>query len=78
MCFLKTPPGLSQGDSVEVEFGLEGRVLCIRGDVKYVTKLDGIHRVGVEFHTTAGEEEIIAEYVMKVQLDILKELRLAL
>ncbi len=74
----KNPPGLSQGDSVEVEFGLGGKALCVRGDVKYAKKLDGIHRIGVEFHTTAGEEEIIAEYVMKVQLDILKELRLAL
>ncbi|MEO2068889.1 MAG: PilZ domain-containing protein, partial [Desulfurobacteriaceae bacterium] len=72
----KTKPELQPGDRVEINFLLEGTPLSIEGKVTYVVKVEKLYRVGIEFKLLVKQEEIITEYVMKRQFEILKELKM--
>ncbi|WP_041737392.1 PilZ domain-containing protein [Desulfurobacterium thermolithotrophum] len=74
--FFKTKPELSLGDKVEVNFILKGTPLSIEGEVRYVIKQGEVYRAGIEFKLQPKQEEIIAEYVMQRQFEILKELKM--
>ncbi len=69
-------PPFSKGDNVRVCFTLDGERLNVEGEIRYVVKSDNFYRAGIEFHASPHEEEVISEYVMKVQFQILKQLRL--
>ncbi len=71
----KTDPGFEKGSSGKVRFEIDGTEIELTGEVKYTVPYDGGYRIGFEFLLTSRAEELLSEYIMRRQFEILKELR---
>jgi len=68
-------PLIGAGERVKVSFEVDGKEVGLEGEVRYVISEDGRFRVGIEFIETSRAEELLADYIMRRQFEILKELR---
>ncbi|WP_457640431.1 PilZ domain-containing protein [Persephonella sp.] len=67
---------LSVGDKIKAFFILKDRDFNVSGEVKYITPVGKMFRIGIQFlNLSVKDEEIIGEFVMKRQFEILKKLR---
>ena len=67
--------GLSIGDVVTVSLHLpEGKVET-NGVIRHITPHENIYRVGIEYRLDFKQEEIVSDYVMERQFEILRELK---
>ena len=74
--FLTDIQNLEEGAYVDLIFILDGYTINVRGEIRYISPLGRITRVGIKFmNLTARDEEIIGEFVTKRQFEILKKLR---
>jgi len=63
-------------EMVTLEFELEGEEIKTRGECRYVIPYKGAYRVGFKFVDLEPKyESVISRYVMKRQMEILKELK---
>ena len=66
---------LKEGDVVEVGFTLpKGRVET-EASVRYVLPHQKIYRVGLQYQLDIPKEDIVSDYVMERQFEILRELK---
>ncbi|WP_457644372.1 PilZ domain-containing protein [Persephonella sp.] len=74
--FIVTIDDLKVGDKLHISFILNNKDFDVRGEIKYITKLKDMYRIGIQFlDLSVKHEDIIGEFVMKRQFEILKKLR---
>ncbi len=74
--FLTDTEGLEEGVYVDIIFVLDGYTIDVLGQIRYLSPIGRVTRVGIKFmNLTARDEEIIGEFVTKRQFEILKKLR---
>jgi len=72
--FIKDKDDLKKGDRVKAYFDLPKEKIVAEGEVRYVTLLEDIFRIGVKLFLNIHQEEAVNDYIMERQLAILKEL----
>ncbi len=73
--YLKEPNDLKTGDVIRVRFRLpKGEVETI-GSVRYVLDRGNVFRIGVQYELDLRQEDIVSDYVMERQFEILRELK---
>ena len=73
---IKNINSIDKNDRIKLRFELRGIGIEHTGTVKYIKKENGFYRIGIEFDHNEKVEEIISEYVVKRQFEIIKELRI--
>ncbi|ACO03219.1 MAG TPA: PilZ domain-containing protein [Persephonella sp.] len=67
---------LQVGDKLHISFILNNKDFDVMGEIKYITQLEDMYRIGIQFlDLSVKHEDIIGEFVMKRQFEILKKLR---
>ncbi len=67
---------LHVGDKLSISFILNNKDFDVKGEIKYITQLEDMYRIGIQFtDLSVKHEDIIGEFVMKRQFEILKKLR---
>jgi hypothetical protein len=74
--YLKDINSLKINDKIRIRFEIGNVRIDHTGEIKYILKENGLYRIGVEFDKDVNVEEIISEYVVKRQFEIIKELRI--
>ena len=74
--YLKDIDNLKKGDKIKLRFELRDVGVENTGTIKYVQQRDSSYKIGVEFDYNEKVEEIISEYVVRRQFEIIKELRI--
>ncbi|WP_456400777.1 PilZ domain-containing protein [Persephonella sp.] len=74
--FTKSKWDLNPGDRLKISFMINDKDFDVTGEIKYITEVDGLFRLGIQFlDLSVKNEEILGEFVMKRQFEILKKLR---
>ncbi len=66
---------LKEGDVVEVSFTLPKGKIETEASVRYVLPHEKIYRIGLQYNLDIPKEEIVSDYVMERQFEILRELK---
>ncbi len=66
---------LKEGDVVEVSFTLPKGKIESEASVRYVLPHEKIYRIGLQYNLDIPKEEIVSDYVMERQFEILRELK---
>jgi len=74
--YLKDVDNLKKGDKIKLRFELRDVGIENEGTIKYIRDKDGLYRIGIEFEYDEKIEEIISEYVVRRQFEIIKELKI--
>ncbi len=73
--YVEDPDDLKENDPVKVSFELpKGKVETL-GVVRYVIERGGVFRVGIQYELDLKQEDVVSDYVMERQFEILRELR---
>ena len=67
--------GFGIGDIVTVSFHLSGGKVETNGVIRHITPHENLYRVGIEYRLDFKQEEIVSDYVMERQFEILRELK---
>ena len=73
--YVKDKSQLKVGDVVNVRFTLPGGEVETNGVIRHITPHEDIFRVGIEYRLDFKREEIVSDYVMERQFEILRELK---
>lgn len=73
--YLEDPGELKKGDEVMVRFSLPKGEVEARASVRYVLDRGEVFRVGLQYQLDIPREEIVSDYVMERQFEILRELK---
>jgi hypothetical protein len=73
--YLKDADDLKTGDVVRVRFRLPKGEVDTLGSVRYVLRRGDVFRIGVQYELDLKQEDVVSDYVMERQFQILKELR---
>jgi len=74
--YLKDIDNLKKGDKIKLQFELRDIGVENSGTIRYIQKENGFYKIGIEFDYDEKVEEIISEYVVRRQFEIIKELRI--
>ncbi|MDQ7038859.1 MAG: PilZ domain-containing protein [Aquificota bacterium] len=73
--YVNDPDDLKEGDAVRVRFRLPKGEVDTPGQVRYVIRRDGVFRVGIQYDLDLKQEDVVSDYVMERQFEILRELK---
>ncbi len=73
--YLKDPDDLKAGDVVRVRFDLPKGTVDTLGVVRYVLERGEVYRIGVQYDLDLKQEDVVSDYVMDRQFEILRELK---
>ncbi len=73
--FLSSPEGFGVGDEVQVSFTLPGGKVEADGVVKHITPYGDGFKMGIAYSLDLKREEVVSDYVMERQFEILRELK---
>ncbi len=73
--YLGDPKDLKEGDSVLLKFSLPKGKIEARASVRYLLSKGKLFRVGLQYQLDIPTEEIVSDYVMERQFEILRELK---
>ncbi len=74
--YLKDIDGLKKDDRIKLKFELRDAGIENTGTIRYIEERENLYKIGVEFDYNDKIEEIISEYVVRRQFEIIKELRI--
>ncbi len=73
--YIKDIGPLSEGDTVDVEFRLPKGLVRVSSQVRHIEHQGDLYRLGLSYELDIKKEEIVSDYVMERQFEILKELK---
>ena len=73
--YVKEKRNLNPGDVISVSFELPGGLIETNGVIRHITPHENLLRVGIEYRLDFKKEEIVSDYVMERQFEILRELK---
>ena len=73
--YTEDPDELKEGDIVRVRFKLPKGEVDTIGQVRYVIRRGDVFRIGIQYDLDLRQEDIVSDYVMERQFEILRELR---
>ena len=73
--YVKDYSGLGIGDVVALSFLLPSGKIETNGIIRHITPHENLFRVGIEYRLDFKMEEIVSDYVMERQFEILRELK---
>ncbi|NPA41548.1 MAG: PilZ domain-containing protein [Aquificae bacterium] len=73
--YLKDASSLRVGDKVKVSFTLPKGEVEVIGEVKHITPHENLYRVGIYFEPSLQMEEVISDFVVARQMEILREIK---
>lgn len=73
--YVKDKNALKRFDRVKVAFSLRRGNIESEGSVRYIEKLEASYRIGIRYELNMMQEEIVNDYIMERQFEILKELK---
>ncbi len=73
--FIKDKDALKKLDKVKVSFNLRKGNIEVEGSIRYVEPHEDMFRVGIKYNLNMIQEEIVNDYIMERQFEILKELK---
>lgn len=73
--YLNEKNDLKEGDVVGVKFNLPKGEVETKGQIRYVIPYGEGFRAGIQYELDLKEEEIVSDYVMERQFEILRELK---
>ncbi len=73
--FTKDIDSLKEGDFIKVKFNLPKGEVEADAQVRHVEEREGMYRLGMSYQLDIKKEEVVSDYIMERQFEILKELR---
>lgn len=73
--YVKDKKDFGPGDVVDISFELPGGKIETNGVIRHVTPHENLFRIGIEYRLDFKREEIVSDYVMERQFEILRELK---
>ena len=73
--YVRDVGGIKVGDDVKVSFDLPKGSVSVSGEVKHITPFNNVMRVGVFFNADLHIEDLISDFVVSRQMDIIREIK---
>ncbi|RLJ70079.1 PilZ domain-containing protein [Hydrogenivirga caldilitoris] len=73
--YLKDKGELVSGDTIDLYLKLPKGDIETRATVRHIEEREGVFRVGISYELDLKKEDIISDYIMERQFEILKELK---
>ncbi len=73
--YVRDPKGLKPGDIVKVRFTLPKGIIEVSAQIRHITPSGEVFRIGFQYELDIKTEEIVSDYVMERQFEILRELK---
>ena len=73
--YIRDIDSLKEGDSVSVRFGLPKGDVEANAQIRHIEEGEGVYRLGISYQLDIKTEEVVSDYIMERQFEILKELK---
>ena len=73
--YVRDVGGIKVGDEVNVSFDLPKGSVSVSGEVKHITPFNNVKKVGVFFNADLQTEDLISDFVVGRQMDLIREIK---